>query len=61
VSRAWISVMLMSIYPILMLAGINVDEVIFRDIFYPLTVSLVISLLLYWLILKLTNDNICHH
>ncbi len=39
-----------------MLAGINVDEVIFRDIFYPLTVSLVISLLLYWLILKLTND-----
>jgi hypothetical protein len=51
-----ISVALVSIYPILVMIGANLDEVILKDVFYPLVFSLVTSLLLYWLILKLTKD-----
>jgi len=53
----WISVALMSMYPVLMLAGVNIDEVIFSDVLYPLIISLISSLALYWFLLKLTGDS----
>ena len=56
-SMPWISVVLMSMYPVLMLTSVNIDEIIFLDILYPLVFSLISSLTLYWLLLKLTGDS----
>jgi hypothetical protein len=55
VNRAWLSVLLMSMYPILVLVGTNIDEIIFLDIILPLVISIVASLALYWLVLRITG------
>ena len=52
----WISVVLISIYPILMLIGVNVDEVILQDAIYPIIISIIFSLAIYWFLFKLTNN-----
>ena len=52
----WVSVALVSIYPILVMIGVNLDEVILQDVFFPIFISLFISLLIYWILFKLTNN-----
>ena len=54
--KAYISVALMAIYPILFLVNVNIDEVIFGDIALPLFVSFFISLLAYLILSKITNN-----
>lgn len=56
-SIPWISVLLVSVYPILMLAGANIDEVIFFDILMPLILSLILSLIFYLILLRFTKDS----
>jgi len=53
----WLSVALVSIYPILVMIGVNLDEVIVQDVFPPIFLSLFLSLLIYWILFKVTNDN----
>jgi hypothetical protein len=42
-------------YPILVLVGSNIDEIIFLDAVLPLVISIVASLALYWLVLRITG------
>lgn len=55
-SSPWINVALASIYPILIMIGANLDEIIIREVFYPLVLSFFISIFLYWSILKIIQD-----
>ena len=51
-TNALTSVVLMAIFPILALVGANIDEVIFADIFLPLSLSLFISTFVYLILSK---------
>ena len=55
-NKAWLSVVLMAVYPIIILASGNIGEVVFHDLLWPLISSVALSLLLYMLVSKLTGD-----
>jgi hypothetical protein len=55
-SRALPGVFLASIYPILMLIDANIEEVIITDAFVPLILSVLGSLTIYWIALKVGLD-----
>ena len=55
-SKPWLIVGLASIYPILMLVNVNIDEVIFLDIALPLLLSLFISISIYIILNRIIKD-----
>ena len=50
--RPWLGVLLMSIYPILVVASANTDEVLLFDLVTPLLVSSAIALLAYFILIQ---------
>jgi len=56
-NKAYSSILLMAIYPILVLVSVNIDEVIFSDAALPLLLSLLVSLLAYLILFKITKNS----
>ena len=55
-NKPWIGVVLMSIYPILVLFDININEASFQSVIFPITTSFFGSLFIYWLMLRLVRN-----
>jgi len=54
--RPWISVAMMALYPIIVLAGANIGEVVLHDLITPMTVSLVIAIISYLILHRLFGN-----
>lgn len=54
--RGFISVSLFALYPILVLVNANIDEIIFADAFFPIFLSLFISIAAYFVLFKITQN-----